>query len=48
MSEKKDPLKQRLVFIFQSNGTMKRADLQSLFDTRIEEALRGSVDWEVD
>ncbi len=48
MSEKKDPVKQRLVFIFQSNGTMKRADLQSLFDTRIEEALRGSVDWDVD
>lgn len=48
MNEKKDPQKNRHSLIFQSSGNVKRADLQRLFETEIDEQLRGSVDWEVD
>ena len=48
MSEKKDPAKKRITLIFQSAGNVKRADLENLLETSIDESLRGSVDWEVD
>jgi hypothetical protein len=48
VSEKKSPAKQRIVFIFRSKQQITRHDLEELFETRIDPALKGAVDWHVD
>jgi hypothetical protein len=48
MSEKKNPAKDRVTFIFKSSRKASRDDLEQALDTQIESRLRGTVDWEVD
>jgi len=48
MSEKKNPLKERVTFIFQTARQMMREDLENLLETKIDASLKGSVDWEID
>ena len=48
MSEKKNPRKKRINFIFQKPGSVTRGQLEDMLETEIDPALRGSVDWEVD
>jgi len=48
VNEKKNPAKQRVVLLFQSPHDVGRHQLEDDFDSRIEPALRGTVDWEVD
>lgn len=47
VSEKKNPAKSRAVFIFHGGADVTRASLEASFE-RLDPALRGSVDWEVD
>jgi len=47
-SEKRNPEKKRVMFIFQSSRHVTHHRLEDLFDTQIDEFLRGSVDWEID
>lgn len=47
MSEKKDPAKEKVRFIFRSHGRDARERLQSQFDL-IDPALKGTLDWEID
>lgn len=48
VSEKKDPQKQRVVFIIRSTKHVTHHHLQDLLETKIDGSLRGSVDWEID
>lgn len=48
MSEKKNPRKKRITFVFQSSRHVTYHRLEELLETEIDESLRGSVDWEVD
>ncbi len=48
MSEKKNPRKERVVFIFQTAGYKKRDHLEELFETNIDASLHGAIDWEID
>lgn len=48
MSEKKNPAKERLTFIFRTADAVTRDQLQELFETKIEPELKGAVDWEMD
>jgi uncharacterized membrane protein YhiD involved in acid resistance len=48
VSEKKSPAKERVILIFHSPHDVTRHDLDELFDTKIERALHGAVDWEID
>ena len=47
-SEKKDPAKQRVTFIFQAGPRVRRDKLEAALESQIDPALRGSTDWEVD
>lgn len=48
LSEKKNPRKGRVRFIFQSARRAKRSQLESLLETGAEEPFKGSIDWEID
>lgn len=48
VNEKKNPAKQRIVLLFQCPHEVGRHDLEEAFDTRIDPAFRGTVDWEAD
>lgn len=48
MSEKKNPAKERITLIFQTAGRVSRPHLEDLLETKIDTALKGSVDWEID
>ena len=48
LSETKRPGKGRICFIFRSSGPDTRRHIEGLFDEGVDEALRGSLDWEVD
>ena len=48
MSEKKNPGKQRVTFIFQCAQNITLDRLQELVETELEPELRGTVDWEID
>lgn len=47
ISEKKNPEKGRLTFIMRSSRYISRRVLEDLVQSNIDEALRGSVDWEI-
>jgi hypothetical protein len=48
MSEKKNPAKERVSFIFRTAGYEKRESLEELFEANIDASLQGDVDWEID
>ena len=48
VSEKKDPQKKRIIFIFRSSKHLTHHYLQDVLETQIDESLKGSVDWEID
>ena len=48
ISEKINPEKKRVTFIFQSSRRDTRRRLEGLFETKIDGSLKGSVNWEVD
>jgi hypothetical protein len=48
VSEKKNPQKKRVMFIFRSSKHVTHHYLQDLLETQIDESLKGSVDWEID
>ena len=48
MSEKKNPAKDRVTFIFKGPRKASRDELENALDSDIEARLRGTVDWEVD
>jgi hypothetical protein len=48
MSEKKNPEKARVTFIFRAARNMSHHQLVALLDNEIDPALRGCLDWEVD
>ena len=48
VSEDKRHSKGRVAFIIQASNQAVRRQLEELFETEIEEDLRGSVDWEID
>ena len=48
LSEKKNPAKERVVFIVRGARNLTHERLEELFATNIDPALRGSVDWEID
>jgi hypothetical protein len=48
ISEKRNPEKGRIVFIFRSPRHDSAGQLQAIFESKIDGALRGSVDWEID
>jgi hypothetical protein len=48
MSEKKNPAKDRVLFIFKGPRKGSRSELERALDAEIEPRLRGTVDWEVD
>lgn len=47
-NEKKDPGKDRVIFIFHSAGNVTREQLEDLLESKIDASLQGSIDWEVD
>jgi len=47
-SEKKNPGKKRVTFIFQSSRDVTHHRLEELLETQINESLKGSVNWEID
>jgi predicted transcriptional regulator len=48
VSEKKDPGKKRVTFIFRTSKHGTYRDLQDLLETQIDGSLKGSVNWEID
>jgi len=48
VSEKKDPGKKRVTFIFRTSKHDTHRDLQDLLETQIDGSLKGSVNWEID
>ena len=48
LSEKKDPDKQRVIFIFRHTQKISLEELKEQVNTRIDPELKGSVDWEID
>jgi hypothetical protein len=48
LSEKKNPLKERVTFIFRSDPRVARQRLEDVLDTEIDPALKGAVDWQLD
>ena len=47
-SEKKNPERQRVSFIFHCARSVSREDIEGLIQSKVDAGLRGSVDWEVD
>jgi hypothetical protein len=48
LSETKRPDKGRVSFIFRSSGLNAREHVETLLKEKVDPALRGSLDWEVD
>ena len=48
MSEKTNPGKERVTFIFRSARHVTRHHLEELLEAKIDASLTGSVDWEID
>lgn len=48
LAERKNPMKQRVLFLISAPRTVPREQLVELLDTAVTEPLRGSVDWETD
>ncbi len=48
VSEKKNPGKKRVMFIFRSSKHVTHHYLQDLLETQIDGSLKGSVNWEID
>lgn len=48
MSEKKNPDRGRVTFIFRSSRQETREDLESQFESDVDASIKGSLDWEVD
>ena len=48
MSEKKNPEKSRITFIFRSASGVTLEALEKQFDQDVDGSLRGSLDWEID
>lgn len=48
MSEKKNPAKERVTFIFRSARGVARDHLHDLLETKIDASLKGSLDWQID
>jgi hypothetical protein len=48
LNEKKNPGKQRAIFIFRINREVGRPRLEDLLETKIDPSVRGSVNWEMD
>ena len=48
LSEKKNPAKERVSLIFRASPGITRRQLEEIFDSRFDELLKGSLDWEID
>jgi hypothetical protein len=48
VSEKRSPAKERVVFVFRSRHRVTPHDLDEVFATKIDPAVKGAVDWEID
>ena len=48
MSEKKNPERERVTFIFRNARDVTRRQLEELLETNIDASLKGFLDWEVD
>ena len=48
MSEKRNPGKERVTFIFRSARHVTRHHLEEVLEAKIDASLTGSVDWEID
>ena len=48
VSEKKNPLKARITFVFRSAASERRSRLMEILETQVDPALRGAVDWEIE
>jgi hypothetical protein len=48
MSEKKNPERERVTFIFRNARDVTRRQLEDLLETNIDASLKGFLDWEVD
>ena len=48
MSEKKNPEKEKVTFIFRNARDVTRRQLEDILDTTIDASLKGFLDWEVD
>ena len=48
MSEKKNPERERITFIFRNARDVTRRQLEDVLETNIDASLKGFLDWEVD
>lgn len=48
VSEKKNPAKERVTFIFRTSSDIAQSQLEEILETRIDASLKGSLDWEID
>jgi hypothetical protein len=48
MSEKKNPAKERVTFIFRASPNITRDQLDEVLESQVDPALKGSLDWEID
>ena len=48
MREKKHPGKKKITFIFHMPRSQTRDELEEILESKIDPALRGAIDWEVD
>ena len=48
MSEKKNPEREKVTFIFRNARDVTRRQLEGILDTNIDASLKGFLDWEVD
>jgi hypothetical protein len=48
MSEKKNPERERITFIFRNARDVTRRQLEDILETNIDASLKGFLDWEVD
>jgi len=48
LSEKKNPLKESVSFIFRTSSKVTRIHLEDVLESEIEARFKGSIDWEID
>ena len=48
MSEKKNPAKERVSFIFRASPKITRRQIEDAFESQIDDSIKGSLDWEID
>ena len=48
LSERKNPAKQKITFVFRTTKRATQDDLQDYLEKEMDPLLRGSVDWEID